>query len=240
MTTTVEAKYPYLIARNEHLRHAIETACMRDGRYAEDDIHSIYFDTPTRLLLSQKESSDYQKTKIRLRWYGSSLLAGNGANIPAFMERKSKQGIFRHKPRIRVSVPANLLHEGKEDLDGIARIVAGALCELAPDLPALFPMIVIRYRRARFVDPFAAARLSLDGRIRFSAVNTRFFPRSSARMLVNGVLEVKSADGSLSPALMAARYFLFAKDSFSKYQECWQAHDDPLHQRSFRWTHFER
>jgi hypothetical protein len=204
---TVEAKYPYLVARRAHLYRAIEAVCLQDARFAEDDVNSIYFDTPTRMLLSQKESSDYLKTKIRLRWYGRSARSEGETGIRAFLERKSKKGTVRCKPRIEVQVPEVMLREGSEDMEGVARAVAEPLRELAPDLGFLFPMIVIRYRRARFVEPFSAARISLDGAIRFSAVNGRFFPATAARMLTHGVLEVKNADGQLPSTLLAAPLF---------------------------------
>ena len=236
---TIEAKYPYPAARREHLRRALDVVCLKDPRFEEDDVNSVYFDTPSRALLSQKEESDYLKTKIRVRWYGRSTRA-DVDEILAFLERKSKQGTLRWKPRIEIRLPMSLLREGAEDFEGIARAVAGPLRELAPDVAPLFPMIAIRYRRARFIEPVSAARLSLDAEIRFSAVNTQFFPGRSPRTLTNGVLEVKSADGQLPVPLLTARYFLFARDSFSKYEECWQAHDDPHYRRNFRWIHFDR
>lgn len=236
----VEAKYPYPIARRNHLYHAIAAVCLRDGRFAEDDVNSVYFDTPSWELLSQKESSDYLKTKVRVRWYGRSVHANPEGEVPAFVERKSKTGTLRNKPRIKIKLPAGLLREGEEDLEGVARLVTGPLGEIASDLGPLFPMVVIRYRRARFVEPLTSARLSLDSRIRFTGLNTRFVPPAAPRTLVNGVLEVKNADGRLPLPLLAARYFLFARDSFSKYEECWRARENPHYQRNFRWTHFEK
>jgi hypothetical protein len=65
-----ELKYVFPNLRAGWLREWLGVRCRPDGEFAAGRISSIYFDTWSESLLDEKVNSDYQKTKVRLRWYG--------------------------------------------------------------------------------------------------------------------------------------------------------------------------
>ncbi|MCZ6546135.1 MAG: VTC domain-containing protein [Chloroflexi bacterium] len=235
----LEAKYAYSAGDRHLLIASLAVHCVPDLRYPEGQVNSLYYDTPGRTLLAEKVNSDYIKTKVRLRWYGA-VEAGRKQMIPAYVEIKSKEGTLRNKRRKRVDVSARLLVEGEESLGELQDFVRHAYELGCPVRGPLFPMIVIRYTRMRFIEPRSGARLSLDSDIRFSCVNQQFYPPVPALTLPGGVLEVKSRTGKLPEGLSVIRNLIRKKDSFSKYEECWQVHADPRYQREFRWMYYER
>lgn len=237
---TIEAKFTFAAASSEILRAALEAVCTPDASHPDDTVHSVYFDTPGRFHLAEKVHSDYRKTKVRLRWYSPPPGTGPDDAVPAFLEVKGKEGVVRDKRRVPVAVPSRHLAEGAEDFDALIEIGRLASeCGLVA-VGALFPMIAVRYRRRRFVEPSCPARVALDTGIRYSRVNPRFFPATEPRTLTAGVLEVKSATGLLPPSFLGVRPFLNHKDSFSKYEECWRLHADAFYRRDFQWMHFAR
>ena len=174
-------------------------------------------------MLDEKANSEYHKTKFRLRWYG--LPSANDGKIPAFFEIKQKIGIQRRKVRKAVDVSAIALQPGAEGWHEFE-----ALAEQASELgwspvDMLFPMIVVRYDRFRFVEPRSGAQIAVDTHIHFTGINPRFFPGSGPRVLRHGVLEIKSATGEIPRTLWAIKSRVNVRDSFSKYEECWKMYD---------------
>lgn len=237
---TIEAKYTFATGIGSVLEPALDAVCVRDLHYPDDGVNSVYFDTRDRAHLAEKVNSDYLKAKVRLRWYGVPGDAKADQTVQAFLEVKTKQGVCRRKLREPVEIPGDSLIFGKEnfgELEQVANLAGG--CGYVARGP-LFPMIAIRYRRLRFVEPVTSARISFDTHITYSKVNDQFFVQTSPRTLSMGVLEVKSSTGDLPLSFMAIRNFLNKRDSFSKYEECWQLYADPLYRREFQWMHFKR
>jgi len=228
---TAEAKYTFFLGETDVLLYALNHLCIPDPNYSRGRIASIYYDTVDRHFLQEKVNSDYLKTKVRLRWYSGVESGDLSGTVQAYMERKEKVGFRRRKERRQVLVPGEILRERQEDYGKLAMLAETTRFDdwLPPD--HLFPMITIRYVRYRFVDPRQKARLSLDSRICFSSVNSLFFPDHGPRTLRLGVLEVKSESGDLPVALNPIRDRLNTRNSFSKYEECWQIHADVNYRR---------
>jgi hypothetical protein len=79
------------------------------------------------------------------------------------------------------------------------------------------PVLRLRYRRDRFVDPFSGSRVSLDREISAAEVNTRFVSVSDRSPLAVAVLEVKGARERLPVALEPLLHLGMRKQSFSKF-----------------------
>ncbi len=236
----IETKYSFALGHEGILRTGLEAACVEDAEHPRGRVHSIYFETPGRLHLAEKVNSDYLKTKVRLRWYTDLADSRPAGPVPAFLEVKSKQGVRRRKERVALELPPDVLRADAASMAVLEDAVHRAReCGYVP-LGPLFPMIAIQYLRHRFVEPRAAARISLDSQISSTVFDHRFFPVAGARTLRHGVLEVKSKTGDLPRSFLAVRNFLNRKDSFSKYEVCWQMQADPLYRREFQWMHFER
>ena len=110
-----EVKYIIPGYRTALARQALQRVCVADPKYPGGRISSIYYDTRDWWLLGEKRNSDYLKTKIRLRWYGTAddWEAGSGA---AILEAKLRTGCTRKKIRVSSNYSgADLQHLDLQD-----------------------------------------------------------------------------------------------------------------------------
>jgi hypothetical protein len=223
------------------LRACLRASCLQDPAHPRDQVTSVYFDTIGLQHLGEKVNSDYLKTKVRLRWYGEVRDADPDLQVEGFIETKNKVGVRGEKTRQSVTVPARDLLVASNGCAGIQQVFETAGGGATDgSLGRLFPMIAIGFQRDRFVEPISGSRISLDTRIGFTWVNPAFFPPSGPRTHRQGVLEVKNQTGALPETFSGIRHRLNKRDSFSKYEECWQLYADPFYRRDFQWMRFKR
>lgn len=209
-----ELKFTLPAGRVHMVRRRLEYLCHRDPKFPVAIVWTIYYDTPELDSLGEKINSDYLKRKIRVRWY--SDLEGRVAG-PAFVEAKLRVGTRRSKERARLPVPAEEL--ATWDLQD-ARLLSFPLMLREKGIlgqDAWLPMMRLRYRRDRFVEPLSRSRVSLDADIAASAVNRRFVPTFDPSPLATAVLEVKGASDELPLALRSLLPMGLHKRSFSKF-----------------------
>jgi hypothetical protein len=231
----VERKYLCTAGQSDVIFAWLEHACLRDPRFPRAVVSSIYFDTPDLAFYREKQNGDYVRAKVRLRWYeddggGEGAAGTNGAAAPAgggrppgvtgcFLEVKRKDGSVSRKIRLMLPPPPVLLDGEPLGDDGISALAARA-GELGCSPPGLLvPVLLVRYRRRRYVDPRSLARLSLDTGIVCTHANPAFVPGSPPAHLAVTVLEVKGGDGAFGRCLepLAGR---LSPGSFSKYAAC--------------------
>ncbi len=204
-----------LPAGRVHLaRRRLESLCRRDPEFPSAIVWTIYYDTPALVSLGEKLNSDYLKRKIRVRWY--SDLDGHVTG-PAFVEAKMRVGTRRSKARARLPYPAEEI--ASWDLEDPRLLSLPLLLRDHGILGqgAWQPMMLIRYRRDRFIEPLTPSRVSLDADISAAAVNTRFLSTADFSPVATAVLEVKGGAGEL-PALLRPLLALgMHKRSFSKF-----------------------
>lgn len=236
----VERKYLCAEGQTHAILAWLEHACLPDPRFPRAVVSSIYFDTPDLAFYREKQDGLFLRSKVRLRWYeddgaedvlgaeglpgedgptGAGRSAVRGATGDCFLEVKQKEGRVSRKLRIALPRPP-VLREG-EPLgdDGIAALGARA-GELGCSPPGpLVPVLLVRYRRRRYVDPRSLARLSLDAGIVCTHANPAFVLGSPPAHLAVTVLEVKGGDGAFRRSLepLAGR---LVPESFSKYASC--------------------
>ena len=215
----IEGKYAVDIGEQNLVLSMLNSLCPGDSEHPCDHINSIYYDTVGLDMLDQKISSDYQKSKVRLRWYGRPSIGEQ--KVPAYMEIKRKDGTQRSKSRQRLELRGDILQPGKESFADVAAYVASAAEMGATPLGPLVPLIVVRYLRHRFQEPLTGSRISLDTGIMFSRVNGQYVPECAPRALNVGVLEIKSTTGDIPSVLKPLKSRVHTRDSFSKYEECW-------------------
>jgi hypothetical protein len=209
-----ELKFSLPAGQVDLVRRLLESVCRRDPDHPAAIVWTIYYDTADFGSLGEKLNSDYVKSKVRLRWYSS--LDGR-VSPTAFVEAKMRRGNRREKVRVPAPYPA-------------ATIAAWGLQEprlLA--LPQLLrphgivvrggwqPMILLRYRRDRFVEPASLARVSLDTDIRATAVNRRFISTLDDTAIGTAVLEIKGGAEDLPLRLRPLIRLGIRQRSFSKY-----------------------
>jgi hypothetical protein len=78
-------------------------------------------------------------------------------------------------------------------------------------------MILIRYRRDRFIEPLTRSRVSLDADIRAVAANPRFVSAPDVSPVTTAVLEVKGDRDELPAALRPLLALGMHKGAFSKF-----------------------
>ncbi len=174
----------------------------------------MYYDTPALISLGEKINSDYLKRKIRVRWYSATDGRVSG---PAFVEAKLRLGTRRSKVRIQLPYPADeIAHWDLQD----PRLLRFPL--LLREQGVLHqaswqPMMLIRYRRDRFIEPLTHSRVSLDADISGPAANPRFISAPNLSPLATAVLEVKGSGDELPVALRPLLALGLHKTSFSKF-----------------------
>ena len=199
------------------VRDWMRALCQPDGRYPTGAVNSIYFDTPVLQHLREKVNSDYLKTKVRVRWYD---VPGGGSSA-SFLEAKFRIGPRRRKFRMALPCDSATLSSMPLDAAFLAAIPAALRALGVPVSSLLRPVLVIRYRRDRFVEPLSAVRVSLDTDIVVPAVNPSFIPVVNPLPLSIAVLEVKGQRSALPRKLRHIIDFGARKISFSKYLACY-------------------
>ncbi|WP_163340866.1 VTC domain-containing protein [Desulfopila sp. IMCC35008] len=215
-----ETKFVFDNCRAKILRQWLATRCEPDPQYHEGIISSIYFDTRDFIYLHEKLSSDYLKTKVRLRWYSS--FRQNSTYPSLFLEVKHKVGSARKKIRKQLPQGSTWVTENKLDsleFHQVRDIMADSGILITKPL---LPVFQITYTRTRYVEPFNGARISVDSDIHVPRCNPTLIPEHRTSRLTTAVFEYKNLSGSLPDylhpliALADCR-----KSSFSKYSTCY-------------------
>ena len=210
--------------RGESVRRWLRLVCRPDPAFPESTVYTVYYDTPTLDGLREKRNSDYLKTKLRLRWY----LVGERVMDPAFLEVKSRFGSRREKRRVPLPFQSSWLTRGSLDIPSLRRVPpllrhAGFV---APD--DFRPVLLVRYRRHRFIEPQTGLRASLDCGIDAPAVNRAEGLTPVLLPLPVTVFEFKGQRDHLPESLRALTTLGFRKASFSKYAACYDHALTPL------------
>jgi hypothetical protein len=214
-----ELKFMLPAGRVDLARRWLEIVCRRDREYPAARVWTVYYDTPQLASLSEKINSDYLKVKIRLRWYSETDQAPAG---PVFIEAKSREGSIRTK--VRVVIPHDAADVCRWRLQDPRLLSFPALLrDHGVSVRDLWqPVLLVRYRRDRFVEPVSGARVSLDAEIAAAAVNPRFLPATDPTPIGPGILEVKGDAEELPTALRPLLRLGARKRSFSKYLALYQ------------------
>jgi hypothetical protein len=202
------------------LRHI----CLPASEYPSEQIHSLYFDTSDLDQYERSSSGDYQKDKVRIRWYCEDKDPPEMQTI--FLELKSRRGFAGTKHRLKLRVPAE--HLTLNRLSG--GIVPGTL--LVDTLAGfgyfpsglLQPVIKISYWRYRFSDVMTGQHISLDHQIRSTMIIPCQGNGERELELLGGVLEIKGQTAELPASLRRARMLDMDWSRFSKYSACIDSH----------------
>jgi hypothetical protein len=209
-----ELKFSLPAGRAHLARRRLETVCRRDPEFPSAIVWTMYYDTPALLSLGEKINSDYLKRKIRVRWY--SDLEGR-ASGPAFVEAKLRMGTRRSKARALVPYPADEIARWDLQDPRLLRFPLLLREQGVLHQGSWQPMMLIRYRRDRFIEPITHSRVSLDADISGAAANPRFLSAPNLSPLATAVLEVKGDVDELPFALRPVLALGIHKNSFSKF-----------------------
>jgi hypothetical protein len=214
-----EIKYTLPAGTAAAARAWLSAVCLANRALPPAFVDTIYYDTPDLRLLHEKIDSDYLKTRVRVRWYGS--LEGR-IHGPLFAEIKHRVGGQRHKTRVRLDAdPVQLA--ARPLRDSVWVDLLAPLRRQAPQLPSnLAPVLALRYTRHRFVDSAGAAHVTIDEGIRVTGANAARVASRGDGALPIAVLEWKGARPDIPPHLRPIVRFGARRGAFSKYLACYQ------------------
>jgi len=201
------------------IKSGLDKVCQSDLNFKENIICSIYFDTPDWCFAMEKASSDFLKTKVRLRWYRESS-DGTNDSSPCFLEFKRKIGSKREKERIEMPFNSTDVFsqiQQQENIDLFEALIKKHAPEMANR--QVQPRFVVQYKRNRYFEPQSKTRISLDRQIQAYGVSNSTVFIQHAINLPELVLEVKGNCEDLPLALRSIYPGKLKKAAFSKYYE---------------------
>jgi hypothetical protein len=216
-----ETKYTFAEWRAPYIAAQLSVYCTVDSHYRKNRIHSVYFDSSNWDFASEKASSDYLKTKMRVRWYSDP--DNRVADSVRFLEVKNKIGTQRLKVRIQLPDSFNDFDHYNLSSEQITYLNR-AVREIAPELTEslLEPALYVSYERERFFEGHSSSRLSLDAAITCQAISTSLNSCRFSLALEEAVLEVKGTSHFLPLALRTPFSGLITKTAFSKNYESYK------------------
>lgn len=202
--------------------------CRSDKEYPISTVHSLYFDTVDLDQYNRSASGEFNKDKVRIRWYDEESIENE--TIPVFLELKTRHGFASSKQRERMVVPvediesSNLVH-GIVSKTILNNTIAGF--GYFAGLP-LRPVIKISYHRYRFTEMLTGTRVSLDYDIHSTMIAPELGHREHDLQLEGAVVEVKGPSIELPVTLKKMKILDTDWSRFSKYSNCIDSHlSDP-------------
>jgi hypothetical protein len=220
----------------------LRRTCRWDEHYPQEQINSLYFDTPDLEQHRASSAGELAKSKIRVRWYGQEHdphervpaaegLPGAGsvaaADILVWLELKQRRGFASTKQRHQVTVTTTALSPSAHSkgivsptlllhtIAGFGYVIAQPLC----------PVIAVSYWRHRFVEPVTGIRVALDSHIRSTAVLPGIGRGERGLELAGAVIEVKGPSADIPVCLLPLRDLGSSWTRFSKYSSSLDAHE---------------
>jgi len=202
----------------------LRQVCRPDSEYPVGQINSLYFDTADLDQYERSASGEFEKDKVRIRWYGENDALPE--TVPVFLELKSRRGFASSKRRERFMVfgeklELDNLSAGIIDRTVLVNTIAGF--GHFPPSP-LRPIITVSYLRYRFTEMLSGFRVSLDYNIRSTFVAREFGYGEKELPLIGGVVEVKGPTMELPWTLRRLKLLNTDWGRFSKYSHCIDTH----------------
>lgn len=219
-----ENKYVSKVTSEEGVLEILRYYCLKDEEHGFGNIASLYYDTPYLHSYCEKADGDYQKQKVRLRWYLEDKKNEDARGfVSAFLEIKMKEGSGRRKYREKLVVPNFVLEKPRDYLEYLSRLVVIQHNDeiLEPFSGFLMPLVIIKYLRWRFVCPISGSRVCLDTSISGDWVAPGFIPHKiNETFLESSVIELKGGS-KYEPHWLKDIYRIgFRKQGFSKFGTC--------------------
>jgi len=217
-----EIKFTYDAVSAPAILACLRAVCRNDKQFQTNIINSIYFDTRNHILVMEKASSDYLKTKVRIRWYEGVGSAVNGSNC--FLEFKWKVGSKRLKRRTPLDMNSSGLLRVLTDPAFLGEIRQHIMSNI-PDFAGFdfVPRVLVSYTRHRFHEPFSETRIASDTGIQAKQIGPPVEGGGGRIFLDTSVLEVKGTHNELPNVLKTVLGRQVRKTAFSKYYECYKA-----------------
>jgi hypothetical protein len=223
-----ERKY-YLVPTEVGLAYGVlRHICLTDSEYPSEQINSLYFDTADLEQYERSSSGDFQKDKVRIRWYGEDRNPHGMQTI--FLELKSRRGFASTKQRRELQVPAEDLAPNRFGSGIVATtLLSDTLASFGYFPPGLLqPVIKISYWRYRFSEVLTGQRVSLDCHMRSTMVIPGLGNGERELELPGAVIEIKGQTMEIPATLRQMKMLDLDWGRFSKYSTCIDSHTEAL------------
>ena len=214
-----EHELKYVVSRLslEAVHCHLDSLCRPDLSYPENTVSSVYFDTPDFRCAREKINGDYLKTKFRVRWYEHG-----GSFSRAFAEVKHRSGARRRKFRFDTEQEGCKLSRRSLDDHRLLELPMIFRRHRIRLPEPLLPVMILSYRRQRWLEPSSGARVSLDTEIRIDRAHPLLLSSEHDVRLDRAVLEVKGEHNELPAPLRHLAAIGCVRESVSKYGDCFQ------------------
>jgi len=216
----LERKFFIPPTKTAFARSLLSHICPPDARYPRGTINSLYFDTHELDSFQKSNDGNYERDKIRIRWYDNPGVSKG--MVPVYLELKSKRGFASRKKRRKILVPAeNLKKIRAEDTIINRNIISGTLTEFGyfSNKP-LIPVILVTYKRLRFTEILTGVRLSFDWGIHSTLIFPGVGYGRTSLMLEGGIIEIKGPSVEIPQSLRSISNLGTDWTRFSKYAGC--------------------
>lgn len=201
----------------------LQAHCRPDLAHPVNTVSSIYYDTLDWRHLREKVNGDFIKSKLRVRWYSGDPTKAAAKFQSVFAELKSKVGAKRGKQRVKVDLDGDWLEHTPLNVAALLNLPS-VLLSRGFTVPArLFPMMLISYRRRRFIDLRTDTRINLDDHIRVQRVNPQVIQTGQPVAIATPVIEFKRGDNQMPRGFEPLLRFGVRRASFSKYMMCYRS-----------------
>ena len=186
-----ELKYLLTAEQTAYLKERL-VGHMEPDSYGLTSIASLYYDTPTYMLIRTSVEKPAFKEKIRLRSYGIAT-----DTSPVFLELKRKAYGIVYKRRVQATVPeAEQFFSGTLNLDENGQIDR-EITYFRDYYHTLVPASMILYDRTAYCEPDGDLRLTIDRNPRYRVDAFRFDSDPVGKPLLHAgetILELKVQD----------------------------------------------
>lgn len=216
-----ELKYVLPAVRTPTVISLLERYCRPDPDFPHGVVSSIYYDTRDWDLAGEKFNSDYLKTKVRVRWYEETDLAGKNGD-QSFLEMKCRIGCTRNKKRVATQYSGRDLAAMDLADRRLLQIPVALLSTGTQIRKPVFPAFIVRYERRRYIDRSTQTRVAIDYSITAPKVNRQMIRVHTPCAVRWSVLEVKGTGHDLPRGLRDVLKLGLRREAFSKYLECYR------------------
>ncbi len=214
-----ELKYLLTAEQTAYLKERL-VGHMEPDSYGLTSIASLYYDTPTYMLIRTSVEKPAFKEKIRLRSYGIAT-----DTSPVFLELKRKAYGIVYKRRVQSTIPqVNKFFAGEGDICAGGQINR-EITTFRDFYKTLVPACLIIYDRIAYYEPGGDLRLTIDHDPRYRADDLSLCSSMEGIPLLGEgrtILEVKVQQAMplwLTSILSEGKIY---KNSFSKYGEAYR------------------
>ena len=164
MTSLVfkRVEYKYLLNRDEYLNMlSYVKEHMKEDRFGESTIQSLYYDTPDYLLIRRSLEKPVYKEKLRLRSYN---LANESSSVFLEIKKKSQGVVYKRRITLKENEAVAFM-QGDEKLPSSQ--IANEISYFKNYYGMLRPAMLLLYDRSAFFEEGTDLRITFDRNIRY-------------------------------------------------------------------------